>query len=130
MNISLKDWKRLDRIRQELIRAIAAADNASFAIWCEYHKTGEPMTPESTLLLKFNEQIHNLRGEAGMLMDTHPQSEWLGGDSNNPNNHTLREPNCCQLPVRRFTKEEIAEANLECLGPAQWRERTTQSPES
>lgn len=123
MNISLKDWKELDRIRRTLINAIEVADSQSFDIWQKYHVIGSAETPASSLIFKFNTQIHEVRNEAGMLMDTHPQSEWTGGDSDNPKNHKLREPNCCPLPRRKFTQEEVDEANLECLGPCQWREK-------
>ena len=123
MNISLKDWKELDRIRRTLISAIEVAGSQSFAVFCKYHETGASETPESSLIFKFNQQLHDLRERTWWLIDTHPQSEWTGGDSDNTNNHKLREPNCCPLPRRKFTQEEVDEANLECLGPCQWREK-------
>lgn len=123
MNISLKDWKELDRIRKLVIKTIEIAESQSFAVFCKYRETGASETPESSLIFKFNQQLHELREPAWLLMDTHPQSEWMGGDSDNPKNHKLREPNCCPLPRRRFTQEEVDEANLECLGPCQWREK-------
>ncbi len=124
MNISLADWKELDRIRSELIKAVEVASSQAFDVWKRLHPigAGQP-TPESELVFGFSQKIHEMRNEVGMLMDTHPQSEWLGGDSDNPQNHTLREPNCCPMPRRRFTQEEIDEANLECLGPCQWRDK-------
>ena len=120
MNISLKDWKELERIVANLKQSLAQADNRIFSILRDYHSN--ELLPEEQLILKLAGQVHNLRDQASLLMDCHPQSEWLGGDSDNPDNHTLREPNCCPMPRRHFTKEEIAEAKLVCEGPCHWME--------
>ena len=110
MQIKLKDWKRLEGIIANLRKAIEIADCQSFDIACEY--PGD--TTESETLHNLNGQIHELRGKASLLLDCHPQSEWTGGNSDDPKNHRLREPNCCPAPRRYFT------AKLKCIGPVQW----------
>ncbi len=111
MNITIKDWKELDRIRKTVQKAIEIADSQSFEIFCKY-RVGNSSTPENKLLLEINEKYHELRELAGFLHDTHLQSEWLVGNFDNPKNHTLREPNCCPMPRKRFSAEEIEAANL------------------
>ena len=121
MKISLKHWRVLDNIVKELKHAIEVADSQSFALFDEYHKPGEALnTPEVRAIMKLNGQIHELRQQASMLMDCHPQSEWMGGDSDNPKNHKLREPNSCPAPRRYFTDAEIEEAKMVCHGPCDW----------
>ena len=121
MRITLTEWKQLEQIIGSVRSVIEKANGDTFALLMKYHSGRQPETPESELLWRINQALHELRASVYVLPDVHPQSEWLGGDSEDPNNHTLREPNCCPMPRRRFTKEEIAEAKLECLGPCQWR---------
>lgn len=45
-------------------------------------------------------------GPLGLSYMCTPQSEWTGGDSDNPKNFTLREPNWVQHPSR-FDKAEV-----------------------
>lgn len=45
-------------------------------------------------------------GPLGLFYMCTPQSEWTGGDSDNPKHFTLREPNWVQHPGR-FDKEEV-----------------------
>jgi hypothetical protein len=122
MRISLSDWKRLEGIVADVKKVIEVADSQTFDILCQYHSVGDKA--ETELLAKLNRDIHDLRQQASLLLDCHPQSEWMGGDSDNPANHRLREPNCCPAPRRHFTAEEVAEAKLHCEGPCQWRSDT------
>ena len=125
MKITLKDWVKMDEIVRNLKHAIEVADSQSFDLLKNYHKAGESLdTPEVLMIMKLNNQLHNLRQEAGFLLDCHPQSEWMGGDSDDPKNHKLREPNCCPAPRRHFTQEEMVEAGMVCHGPCQWRKTT------
>jgi len=74
-------------------------------------------TEETYLLMGMLEKIRDIT-----LPDCHMQSEWTGGDPDDPGNHTKREPNCCPMPRRRFTKEEMEASGLVCHGPCDWSE--------
>lgn len=56
---------------------------------------------EATVLL---EMLHHL-DDAGRIPSLHVQSEWLGGDSGNPKNYTLRPPAIGLM--RRFPRAEV-----------------------
>ena len=77
-----------------------------------------PEDPDSGLFIQMAEKIREITPP-----DFHMQSEWTGGNSDDPKNHTMREPNCCPNPRRRFTKEELEAANLTCHGPCDWTEK-------
>jgi hypothetical protein len=55
------------------------------------------MSPEATLLFELAEHVDNARTQL-LRFDPAPQSEWMGGDSSNPKNFKMREPNCVPLP--------------------------------
>jgi hypothetical protein len=122
LKITLKQWKQIEAAQNAIRQAIEAADTLTWAIYDQHHKTGTPPqgSEEEGMLLEINRRIHRLREEASMLCDVHPQSEWMGGASDNPKNHKLREPNCAPMPRRYFTPEEMAEVQAECHGPVQW----------
>lgn len=121
MQITLKQWKEIEALLKGVTRAVEHADCAIFAMYGEYHTAGHPLreTPEQRMLLDIWERVHELR-TAIVFHDVHPQSEWMGGNSDNPKNHKLREPNCVPAPRRRFTDTEIEEAGAVCHGPVQW----------
>lgn len=127
MKISLKDWKQVEAAFRDVRKAVETADAVVFTAAAKYKFE----TPEGALLKKLWEELHELRQTLRTTAELHPQSEWLGGDSDNPQNHVLREPNICPLPRRRFTPEEITEAGAVCHGPVQWTfhaNTTTPSP--
>ena len=124
MKISLKDWLEMQRVVRAVQEAIEVGSSQVFALLDHYHKPGEGFGgPEVETVMKLHQQLMDMREQSGMLMDTHVQSRWLGGDSDDPRNHTLEEPNCCPMPRRHFTREEIAEAGMVCEGPCQWRKK-------
>lgn len=116
MKISLKQWKQIETVFVNLRKAIEHADCEMFRLAKEH-----PLeSPEGELLIRLWTEIHDIRQEMRASYDLHPQSEWMGGCSDDPQNHKLREPNICPLPRRKFTTEEIREAGAVCHGPAQW----------
>ena len=116
MQISLKDWMVMEGAVKRIKEALDAEWRTVFALLPAGNNT-----PEAQMIMKLVGQIDLVREQAGFLMDCHSQSEWTGGNSDDPKNHKLREPNCCPLPHRKFTAEEVAEANMVCDGPCQWR---------
>ncbi len=54
-------------------------------------------SPEFDLLMRFSEIMVDARTKV-LMFDPLPQSEWTGGDSSNPKNFKMREPNCVPLP--------------------------------
>lgn len=97
-------------------KAIEQADVDLFKLVREHDND----TAERNLLMQLWTEIHDVRQELRTTAELHPQSEWMGGNSDDPQNHKLREPNICPLPRRYFTPEEIAEAGAVCHGPVQW----------
>ena len=115
MKISLKEWRQICAARDAAAESLDKLHMLLMELMWKY-KEGDA---ECKLLNKWVMQLR----ESSLPYDTHPQSEWTGGDSSNPANHKLREPNCVGLRRRYFTAEEIAEAGVECLGPCDWVER-------
>lgn len=116
MNISLKQWKEVHDAVTALKRTLETTESVIFTIASRF-PTG---SPEFNLLFRLSNEIHQVRQDAPAAYPFCPQSEWMGGDSDDPKNHKLREPNCCPLPHRKFTPEEIKEAGAVCHGPVQW----------
>lgn len=116
MNISLKQWKRIEQILTNLRQAAEHADCKLFELIGSFDTT----SPEYELLLKIYQEVHAVRQITPSTYQVHPQSEWMGGDPDESRNHRLREPNCCPTPRRYFTEFEIRDAGAECLGPCQW----------
>lgn len=120
MNIPLTTWKRLDKLKRKLLAGAKEAEQEAFMIWMEAAKGDKPETAETALLLAIAEKFNEVYELACLLPDVTPQSEWTGGNSDDPRNHKLREPNCCPLPRRKFTADECAAAGLVCHGPCDW----------
>jgi hypothetical protein len=120
MKITLREWKEIEAALDAMRKAIEHADCLTTDVMFKHYDAGNK--DSYNLLGELNKQVHDLRGQAslGMLMSVHPQSEWMGGDSDNPKNHKLREPNCCPAPRRYFTAEEMEEVGAENQGPCQW----------
>ncbi len=100
----------------DLKRATEKAEDLVFTLASRF-PTG---SIEFITLFKLSNEIHEIRQAAPTTYMYQPQSEWMGGNSDDPKNHKLREPNICPLPHRKFTPEEIEEAGAVCLGPVQW----------
>lgn len=122
MNITLKEWREVETTFAGIKKAIEIGSCRLWEIASKYKLD----TPEGKLLVKLWTELQDLRQEFRTTAELHPQSEWMGGPSDDPKNHKLREPNICPLPRRKFTEAEIAEAGAVCLGPVQWRYDETQ----
>ena len=120
MKLTLKQWQEIDEARETAAKAL----DKLASLFLEHAIRIGVNDPDAVKLL----ELHNQVRDASMLPQTHPQSEWLGGSSDEPNNHTLREPYCVGYLQRYFTRAEIAEAKLECLGPCQWRKTDPAAP--
>jgi len=118
MKISLKEWKTIEGHLRAMHKLIEITDSKISSIMFEHHGAGN--TAEAELLRELSDKVHELRGVSNFNGGVHPQSEWMGGNSDSPENHKLREPNCCPAPRRYFTPEEMAEAGAENHGPVSW----------
>lgn len=116
MEIRLKTWKTIERAVAQLTRSVHDFEIAILEL-TKLHPIG---SKEGEVLVELMRQATMMREAAPSAHMYHPQSEWLGGNSDDPGNHALREPNICPLPRRRFTPDEIAEAGAVCHGPVQW----------
>ena len=120
MKISLAEWKKIEAAVAGMRSAAELAESAMADIVFKHQKAGN--ADEVNLLLSIELDMHEVRTKSfqGRLGAIHPQSEWMGGDTDNPRNHKLREPDCCGYNGRYFTTEELAEAGAENHGPCHW----------
>lgn len=116
MKVSLKQWKEVEAIVSDLKKRMHAA-SAKILLIADQFKFPEP---EFQTLHAIAWDIQRAEEQVPASAQLHPQSEWVGGNSDDPKNHKLREPNICPMPRRHFTPEEIAEARAVCNGPCQW----------
>jgi hypothetical protein len=129
MNLTIKDWRKLEAEAKAARDAINTLVDHLREMAMDKMDASEKATHSGIARLNGNDTSNGLMEMAAKIQDSfwlpdfHLQSEWLGGDSDNPNNHTLREPNCCPAPQKRFSREEIQAAGEECLGPCQWRKK-------
>lgn len=118
MKITLAQWKKIEAIVAKVKKDLHAASVEILQIAKDGgYKIGEP---EYTMIYGFSWECEEAADALTPTASLHPQSEWMGGDSDDPKNHKLREPTICPLPHRKFTPEEIAEAGAVCHGPVQW----------
>lgn len=116
MQLSLVEWLELYRLNKAAVAAVHQFDMRLMKLMHKY----ESDLATVKLLCRLEAAVHTadecLPGAASLM----PQSEWLGGSSDLPQNHVLKEPTCVPQPRRRFTQEELSEAQAVCLGPCQW----------
>ena len=119
MKITLAEWNKLEKAFKDARTALNDALQAVLDVSDKY--PAQTHMDEYKLFSSLADYLigahHSLSGVPSML---HPQSEWTGGASDDPKNHKLREPHIVGLNRRYFTPEEVAEAQVECLGPYQW----------
>jgi hypothetical protein len=118
-NITLAQWKEIE----------AAYRSA----WVELNKCTKLMTRLASehfndaktvdLIMKMRDDIDEAAFHVSP-QSVHPQSEWTGGDSDDPKNHTLREPNIVGLGAGHFPKEQLEEAGAKNHGPCDWEFRS------
>lgn len=120
MKITLKQWLEISTSIKAAGEALNSATDLVTKMALDQHDAGN--ATEATLLMEISQQLHDIMLPSG----TNPQSEWTGGDSSDPKNHKLREPNIvggCSSK-RYFTEEEMIEAGAVNLGPCQWKYMT------
>ena len=110
MKITLAEWLKIEASLKVAQAALEAATDVLLDV-----------SKKETIPAHILERVMETQMEIGGLAYlVHPQSEWRGGDSNDPSNHTLREPHIVGLTRRYFTQEEIEQAKMVCVGPCQW----------
>lgn len=115
MKITLKEWRQIAQACEKLQAAKDHAARVIVDIALMHLRAGH--TDESEMLLELETKLNNIVIDAASVQ---PQSEWMGGNSHDPKNHRLREPNRCPMPRRHFTAEELAEVGAQCFGPCDW----------
>jgi len=119
MKITLKQWKDLERKVAALSRAMRECETEFLCLAIDHKRQ------ENSEEMEFLAEWANVLTAAAETIPSpssfHPQSEWVGGDSDNPQNHRLKEPHATGKYLKRyFTPEEIREAGGVCHGPCQW----------
>lgn len=103
MKITLKQWLTLEEKAREAGRVLQELMNTATELVTEHHKAENKAEVE--LLLK----VHDRAWDATQTLAPslfHVQSEWTGGDSSNPRNTTLREPNLVTIS-HSFPREQV-----------------------
>lgn len=121
MKITLKQWKTLEVALAQANQALTDAWHRFSELAIDHDRAGNKT--EAEFLTSHFQKLCEMREAMPAAYLFHPQSEWLGGNSDDPENHKLKEPNIAPLPRRRFTDAEVAEAGLVCIGPCQWRQK-------
>ncbi len=106
MKIPLEQWQEINNLICQAEAALKAADDCIVALGLEHAQAGNQA--EARLLIELSKSITE-HGPLGYGYLTHPQSEWTGGDSSDPKNFTLREPNIVPLG-HRFPREQVEAA--------------------
>ena len=116
MKITLKQWLQINEVIQGIKDSVKVAEGQLTEIALQHYDDDNQV--EASFLINLRNQFDNII----KLPDTKPQSEWTGGDSSDPANHKLREPNCvggCSSR-RYFTEDEMLEVEAVHHGPCDW----------
>ena len=105
VKITLQQWRRINSLISAAEQALKAADDEILKVVFEHHDQGNEA--EVLLLMDLSRKI-NETGPSGWGYMTHPQTEWTGGDSSDPANFTLREPNIINMG-KRFPRDQVEE---------------------
>lgn len=100
MKITLKEWIELYQLAKEVADRKDALEASLLRMLLEHNKAGN--LAETILLTRLFS-----RDDVCPYM-YFPQNEWTGGPSDDPRNHTLREPNWVQMG-HSFPPEEVDE---------------------
>ena len=114
-NITLAQWKEIEKHYKSARVELNKCTKLMTQLYMghrEDEKTAE-------LIMKMRDDIEEAAFHVSP-QSVHPQSEWTGGDSSLPQNHTLREPNIVGLGSGHFPKEQQKEAGAVNHGPCQW----------
>lgn len=102
--IPLEDWVQLEKAVREAATAISKAQSLATLRCFEAHRAER--YHEAALWGKIENRLQDtLHALSPSLF--YIQTEWTGGDSTNPRNFTLREPNIVGIP-HAFPPEEVA----------------------
>lgn len=89
MRITFDEWKEIHKKASDAIKALTQLDNTLGEIALKHE------SPERQLFVNIMSQLGDARQ---LCRSVQIQSEWLGGDSTDPNNFGWREPNCISIP--------------------------------
>jgi len=103
MKITLDEWVELEKLAREAKAALERLERATGDLSFEHHSKGN--TAEFELLRKTHDRVFEANGTLAASL-FHVQSEWTGGDSSDPKNHTLREPNLVTIS-HSFPKDQV-----------------------
>ncbi len=105
MKITLNQWLELEDEARRAKSHLEKISNAACRMFIQHHNDGN--TREAELLRRINDRVDQASSELAASL-FHVQSEWTGGDTDNPKNSTLREPNW--VPISHsFPREQVEE---------------------
>lgn len=107
MKLTLLQWLQLRKKIQALQEARAELETFLATTQLDQHSAGNH--EEASLLRGLYEELEEDSVRLSAYLVT-PQTEWMGGNSRNPRNFRMREPNIVPLPRRYFTEDEVREA--------------------
>jgi len=103
MKITLDEWLSLEKSARQAREALGQLDNRLTELLLKYQKAGDRR--EAELLLRIEARVSDAVFDLALSL-FYVQSEWTGGDSSNPRNHTLREPNWVTIS-HSFPPEQV-----------------------
>lgn len=103
MKITLDEWLELEEAAEEAAKKINQLYRRITTLWQAHADAGNDL--ERELLLKLESRIGHVLSDLAVNL-FHVQSEWTGGDSGNPRNFTLREPNWVPI-AHAFPREQV-----------------------
>lgn len=103
MRITLDEWLELERQATQAKQALERLHNEVSRTLLKHEREGH--TDESQLLLKLHDRVHDAQQDLAANLYW-VQSEWTGGDSCDPKNYTLREPNWVTIS-HSFPREQV-----------------------
>ena len=104
MKITLDEWLALEEKAMAVHKALNEWGTLATEMFWTHHTAGN--APEGMLLKSIEDRINNANFELAASL-FHVQSEWTGGDSDSPMNHTLREPNWVNIS-HSFPNEQVS----------------------
>lgn len=115
MRLTLAQWLELHRLQRAAVDAVSALREKVTHLTIVHHSRGH--AAEVKFLGEVEDKVAD--ADAALLaLDFKPVDEWTGGDSADPKNSRLREPQAVHggLSARRyFTDAEVAEARKKGL---------------
>lgn len=103
MKVTLAEWRRINAAIDRAAKALAAADEVVVELALQHAKVDNDK--EAEMLIKLSTRLSE-SGPSGLTYLTLPQQEWTGGDSSDPENFTVREPNLVHMG-KRFPREQV-----------------------